>query len=230
MTLFRLLSGAAAVVLIAATPTLAADLVVDVPAYEPVSVADTGWYLSVFGGGVWATADADDGDQIFDFDADLGWTFGVAAGAQITDFMRGEVELSTGVVSLTDVTITGYDPVEPAVTADVVDGSASTTYLLGNVWFDLDTGTGFTPYVGGGLGAGFVSAEGGVGLDTVDLSGWGWAYQVGAGVKFDVADNIALDLGYRYKAVVDAEVEGGGDDAIANVNSHVIQAGLTIGF
>ncbi len=229
MKLFKLLSGAAAVALIVGAPALAADLVVDVPVDQPVAIADTGWYVSVFGGAQWANnVEADDGSapgQFYDFDTDIGWLFGVAAGVRFTDNLRGEIELSSGAIGLTDVTV------DDAVTFPV-DGSASTTYLLGNLWFDIDTGSGFTPYIGAGLGAGFVSAEATsvAPAYSVDMSGWGWAYQVGAGVKVDVADNIALDLGYRYKAIVDADLEGGGDDAIVNIGSHVIQAGLTFSF
>lgn len=235
MNSFKLLAGSAAVALIVATPTLAADLIVDVPVSEPVAVADTGWYLSVFGGAQWSTAEADDGSaafgQFFDFDSDIGWQFGAALGARFTDNLRGEIEVSTGAVGLSDVTISGGPaPFYDGDTYAVTDGSASTSYLLGNLWFDIDTGSGFTPYIGGGLGAGHVSAKGTIGPDAVDLSGWGWAYQVGAGVKVDVADNIALDLGYRYKAIVDADLEGGGDDAVANVGSHIVQVGLTFGF
>ena len=236
MNLFKLLAGSAAVALIVATPTLAADLIVDVPVSEPVAVADTGWYLSVFGGAQWSTAEADDGSaangQFFDFDSDIGWQFGVALGARFTDNLRGEVELSSGAVGLSDVTISGGPAPGPFDndTYPIADGSASTTYLLGNLWFDIDTGSGFTPYIGGGLGAAYVSAQGTLPVGSVDLSGWGLAYQVGAGVKVDVADNIALDLGYRYKAVVDAELEGGGDDAVVNIGSHVVQVGLTFGF
>ena len=229
-----LLSSAAFAVMAGAAQ--AADLIVDVPATEPVAVADTGWYLSVFGGAQWTEAEADDGSaafgQFFDFDSDLGWLVGATVGARVTDNLRGEIELSTGSVDLTNVTISGGpDPFDDDTYA-VDDGSASTTYLLGNLWFDIPTGSGFTPYIGGGLGAAYVTAEGTIGGlgDTVDLAGWGFAYQLGAGVKFDVADNIGLDLGYRFKSVVDAELEGGGDDAVADVTSHVLQLGLTIGF
>ncbi|CAN7522375.1 outer membrane beta-barrel protein [Devosia sp. LjRoot16] len=229
MNMFKLLSGAAAVALIVGTPALAADLVVDVPVDEPISVADTGWYFSVFAGGVWANnVEGDDGSapgQFYNFDTDIGWLVGVAAGARFTDNLRGEVELSTGAIGLNDVTVDD-------IATFAAEGSASTTYLLGNLWFDIDTGSGFTPYIGAGLGAGFVSAEAtSVPLAySIDMSGWGWAYQVGAGVKVDVSDNIALDLGYRYKAIVDADLEGGGDDAIVNIGSHVLQAGLTFSF
>lgn len=230
MTSLKLLAGAATIALLAGAPALAADLIVDVPVDAPVAVAEYGWYFSIFGGvQSLASAEADDGSpafgQFFDFDADLGWVAGAAVGVQVTDFLRGEVEFSTGGLGLTEVTI------DDAATFDVEDGSASTTYLFGNLWFDLDTGSGFTPYIGGGIGAAYLTAEGDISLgDPIDLEGWGWAYQVGAGVQFDVADNIAVDLGYRYKAIVDADLEGNGDDAVADVSSHVVQAGLKIGF
>jgi opacity protein-like surface antigen len=236
VNLFKLLAGAAAVALIAGTPALAADLIVDVPVDEPVAVADMGWYLSVFGGAQWTSISADDssppGGQFFDFDSDIGWQFGVALGANFTDNLRGEVELSSGAVGLSEVTISGGPAPGPFDndTYAITDGSASVSYLLGNLWFDIDTGSGFTPYIGGGLGAGYVTAEGTAVGTPIDMSGWGWAYQVGAGVKIDVADNMALDLGYRYKAVVGAELEGGGDDAVADLGSHVVQVGLTFGF
>lgn len=231
MNVFKLLTGAAAVALIAGTPVLAADLIVDVPVDAPVSVADTGWYLSIFGGGVWANnVEADDGTvddgQIFDFGTDIGWLVGAAVGTRFTDNLRGEIEVSTGSLGINDVTIDGTGPF-------AVDGSASTTYLLGNVWFDIDTGSGFTPYVGAGLGAGFISADASSGAPlnyTTELEGWGLAYQVGAGVQVDVADGIALDLGYRWKSIVNAELEGPVDDAVVNTGSHVVQAGLTFGF
>jgi len=222
-----LLSSAA--ILFMAGAAHAADLIVDVPVSEPVAVADTGWYLSVFGGGVWTNSvTADDGNNFTDleFDTDIGWLIGVAAGGHITDNLRGEVELSTSSFALTNVSNGGVD------LGPIYDGSASATYLLGNLWFDIDTGSGFTPYIGGGLGGGYVNAtvtDSEIGY-AVDMSGWGWAYQVGAGVKFDVADSVALDLGYRFKSVVDAELEGNGDDAVANISSHVLQVGVTVGF
>jgi len=49
-------------------------------------------------------------------------------------------------------------------------------------------------------------------------------------VKFDVADNLALDLGYRFKGL-SAEISGDGtEDVVAHVGSHVLQVGLSIGF
>jgi len=221
-----LLSGVAAVAMAGAAQ--AADLIVDVPTYEPVAVADTGWYLSVFAGAQWpGIVEADDGNQDLDFSADAGWLFGAALGAHVTDNLRAELELSTGSVGLVDVTSSLGGGAQP-----ITDGSAGATYLLGNLWFDIDSGSGFTPYIGGGIGAGYLTAEGTVGgTPFVDLAGWGLAYQLGAGVKVDVADNIALDLGYRWKSIVNADVEdNAGNSATATFGSHVLQVGLTFGF
>jgi opacity protein-like surface antigen len=224
-----LLSGVALVAMAGAAN--AADLIVyDVPVTEPVMVADTGWYLSVFGGGVWdsyITAEDTDGDVDTDdveIETDMGWTLGVAVGAHVFDNIRGELELAH-----TNRDVNGASEGGPTVD---VDGSVSTTTLMGNLWLDLDTGSGFTPYIGGGIGAGYVTAEspGTLGVDPLDVDGFGLAYQVGAGVKFDVADNLALDLGYRFKGV-SAEISGdGSEDTTAHVGSHVLQVGLSVGF
>ena len=221
-----LLSGVALVAMAGAAN--AADLIVyDVPVTEPVMVADTGWYLSVFGGGVWdsyITAEDDDVDGDTDdveIETDMGWTLGVAVGAHVFDNIRGELELAH---TNRDVNSAS----EGALVLDPIDGSVTTTTLMGNLWLDLDTGSGFTPYIGGGIGAGYVTAESAdAGLDA---DGYGLAYQVGAGVKFDVADNLALDLGYRFKGL-SAEISGDGtEDVVAHVGSHVLQVGLSVGF
>lgn len=214
-----------------ASTSYAADLIIDVPATEPVAVADTGWYLSVFAGGVWdafVTAEDDtvdvDTDDV-EIDTELGWLLGAAVGTKLFDNVRGEIELSGASRDLTGAT-------EGDAEFDVT-GSVTTAYLLGNLWFDFDNGSGFTPYVGGGLGLGYIHAEADTteGVAALDADGYGFAYQLGAGVKFDVASNVALDLGYRFKGIAGAEISGEGtEDVAADVGSHVVQVGLTFGF
>lgn len=230
MKLSKLLTGAAAVALIVGTPALAADLIVDVPVDQPVAVAENGWYFSVFAGGVWdgfVTAEDDlvDADT-FDVEVstDAGWLLGAAVGTHVFDSLRAEVELYG---ARRDVNGASEGP----ASIDL-DGSVTTAALLGNLWVDFDTGSGFTPYIGGGLGIGYVAAESpGAGpVAPLDANGVGLAYQLGAGVQVDVADNIALDLGYRWKGV-SAEISGDGtEDVVAHVGSHVVQVGLTFGF
>lgn len=69
-----------------------------------------------------------------------------------------------------------------------------------NAYYDIDTGTKFTPYVGGGIGiartkAKLVLPETG---DSASESSNEFAWQLGAGVSYAATDKLAVDLGYRY--------------------------------
>lgn len=76
-----------------------------------------------------------------------------------------------------------------------------------NMYFDIDTGTQFTPYVGGGLGVAIIDTDGKFkvtedGVTSFDNSAsnseTNFAFNLAAGVGYDVTDNFTLDLGYRY--------------------------------
>ena len=69
-----------------------------------------------------------------------------------------------------------------------------------NAYYDIYTGTKFTPYVGGGIGiakirAKLVLPETG---DSASESSNEFAWQLGAGVSYAATNNLAVDLGYRY--------------------------------
>jgi opacity protein-like surface antigen len=214
----------------------AADIVEPVP--EPMGWS---WYVSVFGG--WSMADELDGEieysgYDYDFEADLdnGFTAGVAVGAHINEWLRGEIELSGnwhdagGELDFTYYQPYGYD----------VDGDVDALFVLANLWFEIPIDTFFRPYVGGGIGFGRLSIDveadyAGYEYDLFDDDDWGFAYQLGAGVAFGMAENIAFDVGYRYKAINNAEFgedffTGGGDDVEVDYHSHNIIAGIRIGF
>lgn len=210
--------------------TVAADLIVD-EAVEPAATSEPGdWYVSLFAGGVW-TNDVDtdyNGGTDYSVSFDPGYTLGIAVGTHVFENLRGEVELSFGRVEASSVSEDGF----PEINAQ---GPLSTTYLLGNLWYELDTGSGFTPYLGGGIGAGYATGDVTFGAASYGYGpgGIGFAYQLGVGVTVDVADNIALDVGYRYKSILDIDFEdndGGGVYEGGDVNSHVVQAGLKFSF
>jgi opacity protein-like surface antigen len=213
----------------------AADIEV---APEPMGLS---WYVSVFGG--WSFNAEVEGDFEYDavsgsgYDLDLdlddGFTAGIAVGAHINEWLRGEIELSgnwhdgDGDLDRDDGAYWN------------VDGDADAMFVLANLWLDIPIGTVFRPYVGGGIGFGRLDLD----LETTtsgysifDDDDWGFAYQLGVGVAFDFAENIALDVGYRYKAIqnvdigVDSDWGTGFDDLEADYHSHNVIAGIRIGF
>jgi opacity protein-like surface antigen len=216
---------AAAAIALAGTSAFAADLIVDTPAPAAPAASAGDWYVSLFAGGVWSPETTGDYyGWAYDVTTDAGYALGIAVGTKVFDALRVEVELSGTSTGISDV-YTEFNGDYPDF-----DGSVSALYLLGNAWFDLDVGGGFTPYLGGGVGLASVS---------VDFNDWSWnvdgtgfAYQLGAGVKFDVSDNLAIDLGYRFKSVPGLTVEDSGGDELTDIDltSHVIQAGLTFSF
>ena len=207
----------------------AADLIVE-PAADPVVASEPAdWYVSLFAGGVWSDGDVTlspssgpDYGFTFGADMDMGYTLGLAVGTEVFENLRGEIELSViqshpesflGSPSSDDITSTGIN-------------------LLGNLWYDIDTGSGFTPYVGGGLGVGYTELTSDESDDK--YSATGLVYQLGAGVKVAMTDSLALDLGYRYKVMPDAPVSGDyvapDTDITLDATSHIVQAGLTFTF
>ncbi|MBQ9236159.1 MAG: porin family protein [Alphaproteobacteria bacterium] len=84
---------------------------------------------------------------------------------------------------------------EAKKTIHEVDGNAkikiknNSAFL--NAYYDIDTGTKFTPYIGGGLGVARIKVSGTKSSDE-------FAWQLGAGVSYAATENISVDLGYRY--------------------------------
>jgi opacity protein-like surface antigen len=89
--------------------------------------------------------------------------------------------------------------------------------IFANAYFDIDTSTLVTPYVGAGLGMAFVTSNF-KGRDDEDGE-WvrivgaktktNFAWNVGAGVGLDFTDNITLDVGYRFVGLGSAKTNTG---------------------
>jgi opacity protein-like surface antigen len=74
-------------------------------------------------------------------------------------------------------------------------GSISTFALMANVWYDIGTGSGLTPYLGGGIGYADHEVEHG---EVINGTGGSFAWQLGAGVNFDIGERTKFGIGYRY--------------------------------
>ena len=228
-----LMAVAAAALTLAAGQSQAAD-------YAPAAESG-GWYVSIFGG-ISFPDDAEGqyfGSTTYAIDLDTGFLVGAAVGSTLwSDNVRGEVEISYLNNDATEFRETNGDD-----KADL-SGDVGQWYLLANLWYDWHTDSGFTPYFGGGLGIGWVEPD----IDNKDFSEdfgdfsegtAGFAGQLGAGVKWEIADGFALDLGYRFKALIatDLENEENQDSPSSccsltstDFYSHNVQLGLTVGF
>ncbi|QND59753.1 outer membrane protein [Mesorhizobium huakuii] len=223
----RFLTGVSAIALaLGWSSAHAADAVVDIPAAQDL------WYITLFGG---ASFPNNVKSHYYSYDvsvdAKTGFVLGGVVGRRINDTFRVEGEVSyarykAGGYSYSNGLRSGSGP---------ASGNISATYLLANVWADVAHYGDAKLYVGGGLGAAYVTADAPFG-DTFGYGhgGWGFAGQVGAGVTYAVTQNIDLDFGYRFKATsgVDLDDRVGDSDVFkdAKLYSHNVQLGVTFKF
>ncbi len=224
-----MLSGAALSLMGGAA--LAADFA---PAPEPLG----GFYVGAFGGATWFTENGADftyenggpsEDGEISLDTDTGFLVGGVLGYNWAGTgLRTELELSYSQANLDGFDV-DWDNGNVQVIDPDFDGDVSVTYLFGNLWYgfgDMLNMGGISPYIGGGLGVGFVNIDidsiGGVDLDASGDE-TGFAYQLGGGLMWNLADNVALDLGYRWRGVMLEDYE---DD----LNSHNVLLGINFGF
>jgi opacity protein-like surface antigen len=90
---------------------------------------------------------------------------------------------------------------------DLYHGEHSAAVFLANAYFDLGTWYGITPYIGGGVGAGVNWLQNFYDISAQPAGGFGFAqnrmptnfaWQIGAGLAYNVSPNLKLEVGYRY--------------------------------
>ncbi|MCC7348548.1 MAG: porin family protein [Variibacter sp.] len=131
---------------------------------------------------------------------------------------------------------------------DVYDGNHSAAVFLANAYVDLGTWGGFTPFVGAGVGTAYHNISGlwDLGLNSDGTTGRGFAnsysgfqfaWAVHAGVSYNVASNLKLELAYRYlnmgsvrTGIVDCVGCGAGGPlayyTLRNLDAHDVKLGL----
>ncbi|OEO27946.1 hypothetical protein VW23_006995 [Devosia insulae DS-56] len=186
-----LLAGVAGVSVMSSA--FAADLIISepAPAVGYVTPAGGNWdgvFVGAFAGYGWGTLTTEDGylgDVAgTEYDA-TGWQVGVAAGVNFT--------VSEAIVAGLVADIAWSDLGGDFVGGDLESNTDWQGSLRGRIGFD---GGAFLPYVTGGLAFAnnTLTDNAGVFEDTQTHIGW----TLGAGVEFAVADNVSLDLQYRY--------------------------------
>lgn len=104
--------------------------------------------------------------------------------------------------------------------------------LFLNAYYDIDTGTKFTPYVGGSIG--YAKVEGTISAAGFSMSedDTNFAWQLGAGVAYAVNDNVSVDFGYRYTDMGDISKTYSDEPATykMDVDSHELLLGARYTF
>ncbi len=145
--------------------------------------------------------------ESFYFRGDAGWsrlepdefnlvTLGIGIGYQYSPIFRTDFRFDYG-----------FAPDAPRV-GDKIGTVTANAYL------DLPLDFAFRPYVGAGIGWGFAN--------TLLDDGNGLAAALMGGLTFDVSRDVAVDVGYRFRAIA---IDGGlfADD---NARDHAVTAGL----
>ncbi|TQV73340.1 outer membrane protein [Denitrobaculum tricleocarpae] len=171
------------------------------------SAAQAQFYLGAQGGvSIQDDSDADE-DGI---SGELGYSEGFALGAlggyrfglndSVSLDIEGEVTYRDNDVD--DLTIEGVD--------FDADGDLTSFAFMANGWLNWHVGSGFSPYVGGGVGVLHVELEDldVSGVNIADDSDTVLAGQLGAGVAYAVTENVELSLDYRFLIADDADFEG----------------------
>jgi opacity protein-like surface antigen len=154
--------------------------------------------------------------------------------------LEGEVGYRSGKIE--DVELMYINSV--GIGVDGGTGDITGLSFMANTWYDFYGGERWSPYFGGGIGAAQVSLSDFSILTypivpdpttterlLVDDEAWQFAYQVGAGLGYELKESIVVDLSYRYFATLDAkftDVEG--NELEAAYSHHNVQIAIMYGF
>jgi opacity protein-like surface antigen len=108
-------------------------------------------------------------------------------------------------------------------------GTYDSTAYMANVFYDMPTGTGWSPYIGAGIGMATLHLPSSSAIGNSSSSDNEFAYQglVGIGYSPESIPNTEWLLGYRYLATDDGEF-GGGTSVKYSTSS--VEAGLHLRF
>ena len=178
----------------------------------------------------------------------IGGGFDNGSGATTTTAINSEIDpggffeggLGCQVASTLRIEVTGGVHLKSSLTdafPDSLDAEISSQHVFVSTFWDITNYAGFTPYVGGGIGAvrheisGLTAPDG-----AADGSDYDFAYHVGVGVSYDITSSLKFDLAYRYIDLgevisgVDAGAGTPGAISVADIQSHEVKVGLRYHF
>ena len=130
-------------------------------------------------------------------ESDNGYGAGLAVGMKF-DQLRAEAEIATQKTDLDAISLQGF-PGELGIGSG---DTRITTYMI-NGYFDIPVSDTFSFYVTAGLGMGTTT----ISIYNVDDDDTGFAWKGGAGVSYNINTNMAVDFGWEYIGLDDADID-----------------------
>ena len=171
-----------------------------------------GLYVRGIAGATFPTDTTISGDTLdsYEIEYDTGWLLGAAVGNVLNNNVRVEGEFA---YSKSDV-----DKWDGQV---VVDIDMEVWSFLVNCYYDIQTDSPVTPFIGGGIGVANVDLN--VQGDSADATVF--AYQASAGIGYAVNDSVTIELGYRYMGTSAPEYE---NNIEGEHGSHNVYGGVRV--
>jgi opacity protein-like surface antigen len=124
------------------------------------------------------------------------------------------------------------DKVKTASSSVSADGKYDTIAYMANAFYDLPTGSAWSPYIGGGLGLASVHLSNNSTVANSETHDNKFAYQglIGIGYSPETIPNTQWTLGYRYLATTDPKFSGASGDIKTEYSTHSLEAGAKFRF
>ncbi|MES2905638.1 MAG: outer membrane beta-barrel protein [Pseudomonadota bacterium] len=235
MKLTALVCGVAVTALVGLGQAQAADLLYSQPA-PAMAQSKGGPYFGVKAGANFQ----DDIDGNLDGDADVADTLETDTGFNASIVAGYAFGSRWGILAPRLEVEAGYmnnDADQSAVDAGVLaatDGEVNAFYWFANLLLDIPMGWGFTPFIG--AGAGFanvrfdnVSATAGP-IDTFNGEDTAFAWNVTAGLSYDISRNVTVDVAYRFVQFNDVDAFNATAGAVVSgdIDNHQVNVGLRV--
>jgi opacity protein-like surface antigen len=159
----------------------------------------SGWYVRGDAGFRWnSIGSVDSPVAVGRWEFDNAWTIGAGGGYKYHWFRA-------------DVTVDYAQRSEfygdAAAPANYISTKIDAVTVLGNVYLDLGTWGGFTPYIGAGFGGSYLRTAQyttSTWQQMDDGRGWNMSWAAMAGLSYRFTHNLAVDVGYRYLSLGEA--------------------------
>ncbi len=203
--------------------------------------AGDGWYAGAEGGINWLNSEDFNyqGQPVFNAHYSDSYLMGLTAGYAMPNGLRPELAL--------DYRRNSFDSASlPIGSATNLSGREEAYALMTNLWYDLKSSSGLLktvrPYLGGGVGAARLGVRGlnfnyslpccYLPRTPEDINNYqtAFAYQLGAGVGFELAPNLTASADYRFIQTNRSNFETLGTADDARYRAHTAMLGLRYSF